>query len=290
MTLELSLGGFQKVSDLSVGATQTLIDPGVESPLVSILCTSRGANPLHLEVLCHSLTKQDGFNFELIVVACTKRDTEIWEDALRDRTFRYWLLEDYDAVNRTAAFKTAYQHSRADWNFVLDADDFLQENAIPYAYWVVKRFPQFRVFCSNHARCDEGGSVFSIVKYDPHEQRPECLSIAFKQRHFWGFHKNIVDTIPGILDSPWLCEDYWFFSRCAMRSEPVLHIPKTLYFYRLHWQQMTSIYKEDMAIMCQSIRNEIHRWVCRRTIGNNLADGIMAERIVRTAQALLDLQ
>lgn len=239
--------------------------------------------------LLDSLDKQQGFNFEFIVVTRSRYDTEVWQEYLALCSFEFQVYEDLEVLSRAQAFKVAFWQSRAPWQFVLDADDFLQENAIPYAYWIMRNNPEYKVFCSNHAECDEQGKVFAITSYDPHEQRPESLSINFKQRHLWGFHRDVLLQVKNALDSPWLCEDYWFFSRLAMHSVQVLHIPKTLYFYRRHALQMTQVYHQEMTIMCKSIQHELHRWVCSRSIGNNIADGIQAERIVRLSKKLLHL-
>jgi hypothetical protein len=286
-TLESSRGGYQKVLDQLVESTLDPTKARAYMPLVSVLCTSKGAQFDHIQQCCDSLSRQQQFHFELIVCCRSMTDLNLWNAALEDFTFKHHVYLGFGTHNRSEAFKSAFETCRSPWCFVLDADDMLQENAIPYAHWVLERFPQFRVFCSDHAQTDEHGEVFEITKYDPHEQRPESMSIQFKQRHLWGFNRELIRQYPNLLDSPYFCEDAWFFSRLCMNSEPVLHIPKTLYFWRRHALQLTRVLAEDAQRMCKAIQIEVHRWMSGRPIGSNMADELMAERIKRTADNLL---
>lgn len=257
-------------------------------PQVSILCTSKGALYDHILQCCYSLSTQQDFNFELIVACRSRWDFNQWNEVLKNFEFQAHVFLTLESKNRSQAFKAAFEACRSPWCYVLDADDMLQENAVPYTHWVLSRMPQFRVFCSNHAQTDEQGDVFVISNYDPHEQRPEALALGFKQRHLWGFHRDVLKTIPNLLDSPYLCEDMWVFSRLAMHSEPVLHIPKTLYLWRRHPLQLTQVLAEDISRMCKEIQIEMHRWMCSRPNSASFADELMAERIRRTAKNLLE--
>ena len=287
MTPESSPGGYQKVLDRLVESTLAHTEPRAYMPLVSVLCTSKGAQFDHIQQCCDSLSRQQQFHFELIVCCRSLADLNLWNAALEDFSFKHHVYLDFKARNRSEAFKSAFDTCRSPWCFVLDADDTLQENAIPYVHWVLERFPQFRVFCSDHAQTDEDGQVFEITKYDPHEQRPESMAIQFKQRHLWGFNRELIRQYPNLLESPYLCEDIWFFSRLCMNCEPVLHIPKTLYFWRRHPLQITQVLKGDVFRMCKAIQLEVHKWMCGRSRGDSIADEIMAERIKRTANNLL---
>lgn len=282
----LPLGGFRVTSNPLAESTLSRFELAEKAPPITLLCTSWKTDSKYLHQLVESLIQQDQKLFELLVITRRDEDYRTWCDALIDSGINHEIKQNGELKGRVDAFKFGVNHSRTEWIYILDDDDYLNQNAVAVAHWTMERAGNFSVFCSDHIEINCFNQQKAVNKYDPHYQRLDVLSVKFYQRHFWGFTKRLVEDFPVLLESPYLCEDYWFFSRLALKSLPVFHIPHCLYFYRDNPYGMRRVQTNTMLAMCKAIQNELKGAMKKMPLGQLLGDCIMAERVIRTRKQL----
>lgn len=279
-------GGFQKTSSRLVESTSTLFNIPLNRSRIGLLCTSYKANNKYVAKLIESLDMQNHALFQLLVVCEQECDFVTWHTLLEPAKFNWALVHEPTFVGRSASFKRGVELLNTEYIFVLDDDDFLNVNAVSVLEWVISKATGYNVFVSNHSVVNFQGVVTEHVEYNPHEQRLDVMRTAFKQRHLWGFSRSLIEEFPILIESPYVCEDYWFFAQLAFLNLPAFHIPKPLYFYRDNPYGLRRAQDTKMRAMIKDIRSMVEKNIKQRTIGSLLADCIMAERVIRSRNSL----
>lgn len=163
-------------------------------------------------------------------------------------------------LTRSQKFLQCVKMCKGRWIVVLDCDDLLPTGALEILDRCLVEFPQAEFFTSYQQHIDTKNRPLKLVCPTVRDNSYDSIRNRFIQKHLWGFRRDCLAMFSVALDSPYICEDYHFFSTMAMLKRYPLLVPYALCCYRRHSQQMTQVKREKILAMVASIRQKMDRF------------------------------
>ncbi len=208
----------------------------MEQPLVSILMTSYNRESYIAEAI-ESVIKSTYFNFELIISDDCSSDNTVAiarKYALEDGRVKVFIndsnLQDYPNRNKAASY------AKGKYIKYLDSDDAIYEDGLAYCVNAMERFP--------HA-----GMGIQFFQKEHSGENPVCWEAAKITRHQFFvrgclnvgpsgtiFRRDVFELLGGFDTRFGVASDN-FFNILLASKYPVVLLPNTFFFYRVHGGQ-----------------------------------------------------
>ncbi len=196
-----------------------------------------------------SVTKQLYSNYELIIVDDGSTDnTEEVVKGFNSDKIKYIKKEHSGApATRNQAIK------EASGNFIvwLADDDILLPSALQYYAMYLNKVPNADVlYCSLKTFDETNDEAKTIGGIDWYNKNDEALAFLMKGSPITdggcAVKRTIYNEIGGYNEDFKRAQDYEFWSRLIQKQKyRLLHVPKYLYLYRLHGNNITGMFDEN---------------------------------------------
>lgn len=210
------------------------INAVMEPPLVSVVIPTYNPNPDWLCEAIESVIGQSYDNWELCIA----------DDASSDPQIRT-ILQNYASSNPrikvvfraenghiSAASNSALDIATGDWVALLDHDDLLAKHALLWVVHALAENPTAGMIYSDEDKIDASGRrqcPFFKPDWSPHL----ALSQAYVG-HLCCIRRDLLTKVGGFSVGMEGAQDYALWLSVAAQKEPIIHVPKVLYHWRMH--------------------------------------------------------
>ena len=180
-----------------------------------------------------SVLSQTYKDFDLLVWddgSTDKTAKEVIEYAKRDRRVR---IAFYNHCGAVKALKSALADTFGPYLCWVDSDDMLAPTALEEMVAVLKENPTVGMVYTDYQIIDDSDRLLEYRKCRRIPYSKDRLLLDFMTFHFRLIRRSVFDRAGGIDESARCVEDNDLWLRIAELTE-VRHIPKSLYFYRIH--------------------------------------------------------
>jgi len=180
-----------------------------------------------------SVLSQTYKDFDLLVWddgSTDKTAKEVIEYAKRDRRVRIAFYNHRGAVK---ALKWALADTFGPYLCWVDSDDMLAPTALEEMVAVLKENPTVGMVYTDYQIIDDSDRLLEYRKRRRIPYSKDRLLLDFMTFHFRLIRRSVFDRAGGIDESTRCVEDNDLWLRIAELTE-VRHVPKSLYFYRIH--------------------------------------------------------
>lgn len=203
-------------------------------PKFSILVPTYNTPIQFLKDMIESVTNQSYSNVELCIADGSNGNDELRsllaQYSKEDPRVRYTILEENKGIaeNTNGALKIA----TGDYVGLLDHDDVLAPNAL---FEVVKALQdkKYDILYTDEDKVDG-----ELKNHNDPNFKPDFSMDLFRSHnyitHFFVVKKEIIDKIHGFRSEYDGSQDYDLMFRCIENAESIKHIPKILYYWRMH--------------------------------------------------------
>lgn len=209
-----------------------------KQPKISIIVPCFKTPEQYLIEMMDSVREQSYPNWELCLADATPSD-EVEEVVLayqkeksENRIVYRHLTQNFGIAGNTNA---GLEMASGNWIALLDHDDLLAADAL---YEIVKKINED----------DDCGAVYTdedkveeqkgeLVHSQPHFKPDFSIDLLRSNNyitHFFCVKKSIVDKLGGFGSEFDGAQDYDFILRCTEEAKKVAHVPRILYYWRLH--------------------------------------------------------
>lgn len=237
--------------------TQTPSETHSQQIDYSFLMTVSTRNCYFLTLALDSIRVQFWANSETVAVCDHPSLVDEVDEFLQANQMRGRAYLCEVGLTRSEKFQMAVQKASGNWLLVVDCDDLLPTGCLIKLDKCLRMNPEADYFTSSQQHIDTKNQALKKVPADPRHNTLEYLRNSFAQRHLWGFKRSELAMFSDALNSPFICEDYHFFSTMGMKGKVPLCIPHYLYCYRRHTQQMTQKDSKKINEMVDSIRRKL---------------------------------
>lgn len=234
-------------------ATQTHSRQRQQRPRFSIIMTLGGGLGIYWKEAVKSLIDQNYHDWELIFVTDDATAYDNIKQLETDWNLNVKAYLDFHSENRSQRFRRAVGYASGITCAVLDADDLLPQNALRTVNWCLDKYPDIKYFTTSHQVIGPQGEDMGVNVASAYSNTLKSMCDSFMQKHFWGFPNQPKLWPFQMLESPYLCEDFYIFSKLARASTPILPIPNVCYQWRRHMHQMTQRRSDEIERMMNSI-------------------------------------
>lgn len=220
-------------------------------PLISVIITTYNyANFLPKAI--ESVLNQTYKNFEIIVIDDGSTDNA------RSVIKESWLVKYFYQENKgiSAARNAGIKKCKGDYIVFLDADDWLETDALEQNLNVIKDKPDIAFVSGNYYFVRAGKS------------KPEHVSVSVTDQHYAQLLcNNYIGMLAAVIFRQWVfkefeydeslqaCEDYDLYLNIA-RKYPVIHHPKFIATYYFHTAGLSHRYKVMMDSIYTVIKKQ----------------------------------
>lgn len=188
-----------------------------------------------LKDMIESVRRQTYTNWELCLADASENEyiqiRETVEKYIsKDKRIKYRLLEKNDGISENT--NRAIEMATGEYIGLMDHDDLLHQSAL---YYVAKNIEEKKV---DFIYTDELSFVVKTDRVQSIHFKPDFSWEIFRNNnficHFTVFKKELLETTGGFRKEFDGSQDYDLFLRMLEVTDKVYHIPKVLYFWRLH--------------------------------------------------------
>ena len=204
------------------------------------------------------------------ILTQTKPELEliVWDDGSTDRSVEVAIASGKGdprlrvvAAGHTGfagALKGAIAQTNGDYVGWVDSDDFLAPTALEETAAVLDARPEVGLVYTDYVVTDSRGQVKSLGQRCRIPYSPDRLLVDFMVFHFRLFRRELYDLVGGINPKFNRACDY---DLCLRMSEvtQIEHLPKPLYYYRRHGQNMTEQSLEQILESQEVVEEAIAR-------------------------------
>jgi glycosyltransferase involved in cell wall biosynthesis len=212
----------------------SLVDPAVETPLVTVVVAAHNAED-YIEQSLSSLLSQTLRDLEIIVVDDASTDST----AEKVRSFqdpRIRLISLEANVGPAAARNAAIERARGSYLAILDADDVSRSQRLETQVRFLRSHPEIGVVGSQIRVIDERGGLLGFRRYP---QDPLAIDRALRR---WNplahssvmARTDLVRRAGGYDGRVAVCHDYDLWCRLAIEEARFANLPCILIDYRIH--------------------------------------------------------
>ena len=209
----------------------------MENPLVTIYITNRNYGA-YLEKAIQSSLNQTYKNIEIIIVDDSSNDSS---HKILKRFKKYNKVRIIKNIKKKGLVKSslkAIKLSKGDFILRLDADDFLNKDAIKLMINKIKNKRNYGLIFCDYYNIDSKSKVLSRYKYK-HKKKytimdtpahGACSLINKKNYLKIGGYNNLFDRQDG----------YYLWILMNLNDFKILHLQKPLFFYRKHGKNLSN--------------------------------------------------
>jgi glycosyltransferase involved in cell wall biosynthesis len=224
------------------------------SPLMSILLPTYNTPARYLQDAIQSVRRQTYPHWELCVVDDGSQDQACLEYLRRTAQEDPRIRVSYSAYNCGIAESSQQALLSAQGEFIafLDHDDVLAPHALAEVVGVLREHPNVGMIYTDHAMMDEDGTLRS-ASLKPGWSQEFFLSTNYIV-HFKVIRRTVAAEVDGFRDTLDSAQDVGFTCKIAGSGFQVLHLPKVLYYWRVHPSSVASGSSAKPAIETAAIQ------------------------------------
>lgn len=190
-----------------------------------------------------------------------------------------------DHLGRSQALVKAMAAAAGQYVGLLDSDDLLLPTAIEESVALLENDQSVGMVYSQYLNIDERGNLKGLGKRSLSSYSPSRLLVDFMTFHFRLFRRSVYEQVGGFDPAFEWAEDY---DLCLKLSEvtTIRHLPKPLYCYRSHADNLTLNQVELVRFSAIAIQNALQRRGLHKTyqLNLNLESSFNIVPVARAAQ------
>lgn len=207
-----------------------------DAPLVSIIVPAYCTPALFFRQMTDSVIAQSYENWELCIADGSGKDKTELEDLVEnayagEKRIRYRLLEENLGISGNS--NAALAMASGDIIALLDHDDVLAPEALYEIVKAYKENPGAEIVYTDEDKVD----MELVTHYQPHFKPDFNLDYLRTNNyicHLFTVRKETAETAGGFRKEYDGAQDYDFILRCTEVAAEIVHIPKILYYWRMH--------------------------------------------------------
>jgi glycosyltransferase involved in cell wall biosynthesis len=204
----------------------------VGKPLISIIIPAFNTPQRYLLPCVYSVVAQSYQEWELIIVDASTEDSArecIKATADIDKRIKVFpIANEGIAANTNAGLK----HAQGAYVGFLDHDDLLTDDALQEVAAAINEHPEAGLFYSDEDKITENGAHYLNPHFKP-DWSPDLLTHVNYITHFMVVKKSLATKVGAFDSRKDGSQDYDFALKITDLGDPVIHIPKILYHWRL---------------------------------------------------------
>ena len=231
-------------------------------PVISVIMPVFNTPKCYLEEAIESVLNQIYPYWELCIAddASTKTETieTIKEYAAQDSRIKVVFRQENGHISR--ASNSALEIATGDFIALLDHDDLLTRDAFYEIALVLNKDPDSDMIYSDEDKVEDNGNLRDPF-FKP-DWCPDSLLSRMYIGHLVAYRKSLVQEIEGFRVGYEGAQDYDLALRITEKTDKIVHIPKILYHWRVHFESTASSLttKNYATIAAQkAILEAIHR-------------------------------
>lgn len=231
-------------------------------PVISAIMPVFNPPKLYLQEAIESVLNQVYPYWELCIAddASTKSETieTIKEYAAQDSRIKVVFRQENGHISR--ASNSALEIATGDFIALLDHDDLLTRDAFYEIALVLNKDPDSDMIYSDEDKVEDNGNLRDPF-FKP-DWCPDSLLSRMYIGHLVAYRKSLVQEIEGFRVGYEGAQDYDLALRITEKTDKIVHIPKILYHWRVHFESTASSLttKNYATIAAQkAILEAIHR-------------------------------
>ena len=207
-----------------------------DAPLVSIIVPAYCTPALFFRQMTDSVIAQSYENWELCIADGSGKDKTELEALVEnayagEKRIRYRLLEENLGISGNS--NAALAMASGDIIALLDHDDVLAPEALYEIVKAYKENPGAEIVYTDEDKVD----MELVTHYQPHFKPDFNLDYLRTNNyicHLFTVRKETAETAGGFRKEYDGAQDYDFILRCTEVAAEIVHIPKILYYWRMH--------------------------------------------------------
>lgn len=205
-----------------------------KEPVISVYIVNHNYGR-YLEQAIDSVLKQTFKDFEIIFIDNGSKDDS------RDRLEKYFknnkikiILQKNIGLN--AANNVALKFARGKYIMRLDADDYLDKNALEIMFLALEKKKKLGLVFPDYFTVDENNNILSLIR------RHDFTEVTLLDQPAHGactmIRKDYLQLVGGY-DESYHCQDGWDLWVKLIKNYGVININLPLFFYRQHEENLT---------------------------------------------------
>ncbi len=260
------------LSEAKKNAIREEIDQFSYRPKISIIMPVYNVAEIWLEKAIDSVFAQLYENWELCIVddASTKKHiNKVLLKYKSHKKIKLKFLEENRGISQ--ASNEALSLATGEFVGLLDHDDELSPDALYENVKILNQYPEADLIYSDEDKLNPEGK--RIEPYFKPSWSPDLLLSYNYICHFSVYRKTMLDKINGFRSGYEGSQDYDLLLRLTEKTDKIYHIPKILY----HWRQIkgstSTVHKEKISHINNSIK-ALQETLHRRKIEGTVEKGI----------------
>ncbi len=209
------------------------------SPLISVLIPTFNTPVRFLKEVVQSIQEQTYSKWELCIVDDGSTDQDcldlLKEITQSDSKIRVHLCAANEGI--AAASQQALQMATGEFVAFVDHDDILAPNALGEIVHCLRQDPTISMIYTDHAMMDEDGNLLSPALKS--SWSPELFLSTNYLVHFKVIRRSFVHELGGFADTIHIAQDIGLSCKICDKETAVHHLPKALYYWRVHKGSVT---------------------------------------------------
>lgn len=218
--------------------------------MISIILPSYNRASLIKQTI-ESCLNQTYPHFELIIVddCSTDNSAEIIQKYLA-KDSRIKFIQNKVNKKLPATLNIGFAAAKGKYFTWISDDNYFAPNAIELMVTSLNNNPEIGLVYADYITVDAQNKVISRI----YQEEPEFLPIRDCVGACFLYRANIAKKVGLYNEQLFLIEDYEYWLRMGLTTQ-LLHIPKPLYFYRLHGNSLTKTRMEEIRIAKNNLKN-----------------------------------
>lgn len=229
-----------------------------QDPEITVYITNKNYSK-YIRNAINSVLKQSFKNVELIIIddASTDNSKKIINSYKEKKNIK--IIFNKKSIGLLKSSNIAIKSSKGKFVLRLDADDYLDINALSVLYLAIKKNPNIAMIYSDYYLVDEKKNIISLEKQIYRQKnylgREPVLAACCLIRKSALFSVNLYDERFNRQDG----YDIWYK---LIRNYQIKHVPLPLFFYRRHGQNLTTnkskLFKTRTKILKKFARQKLN--------------------------------
>lgn len=205
----------------------------MSAPFFSILTPVYKPRPDHLELTIESVRSQTCEDWEWILVDDASGDQAVLQVLRRaaQRDPRIHVVERETNGHIVAASNDALARAKGNWIILVDHDDLLVPDSLTVIKAAIDAHPRAGYIYTDEDKIDNDGNLSQ--EFRKPDWSPERLRHQMYLGHLSGLRHDLVTQVGGFHEGFDGSQDHDLALRVTEISEEVVHVPRTLYHWRI---------------------------------------------------------
>jgi len=238
-------------------------------PLISILMPVYNTPPDMLEEAIASVRAQVYPHWELVIADDCSPAPHVaehlrhWQEM--DSRIRVTCLQQNCGI--ALATNAAAALAKGEWIALLDHDDWIEPEALFEMVKLLQVAPEADFIYSDEDKVDENGQF--LKPFFKPDWSPDALLSCNYLCHFSLLRRSLFEEIDGYRTGFDGAQDYDLFLRATERARQILHVPKSLYHWRISATSTSSDSQQKPAAIengRRAVEDAVHRRGIKATV------------------------